>query len=518
MTLDTLPTEPAVLPVRPVPTWRAATLVMLLAGAVAGLVFQVSKASDTRPRFTPSSAAAVASTTRQWDTSTYPHVYYASPSGLPTNTGTDTRPLDLATALSASSPVGPGDLLWLREGRYAGNYLSVLAGSADAFIVVAEYPGEHAVLDGETASDRPVLRVEGAYTIYWGFEVTNSAPDRPGQSKASGVEIFGSYTKFINMVVHHTGNGMGVWRPALSTELYGNLIFDSGWDENDRGHGHSIYIQNALPTKWIVDNILFDSHSFGVHAYTEGGNIDHLHFEGNIAFGHGARSSVSEAKANFLIGGRRLATHTVLRSNIGYYPWTSPGRNADLGYITGCDDAQVERNYFAGGVPLVVTRCTNIDVKSNHFAGQGNAAIVSRFPQNTYVTERPTQSRVFVRPNRYVAGRAHVAIFNWAREPRVSLDVTGLGLTPGEPFEVRDVREYFGTPLAAATYDGRPVDLTLRQPPGEPGDGLPPEFVAALVVPRGRLGPGVLPWTRSVAAVRQDSGSHRSSAPGSATP
>ena len=37
---------------------------------------------------------------------------------------------------------------------------------------------------------------------------------------------------------------------------------------SDRGHGHSIYVQNVNGNKRIVDNILFDGFSFGIHAYT----------------------------------------------------------------------------------------------------------------------------------------------------------------------------------------------------------------------------------------------------------
>src|SRR5688572_26970367 len=75
--------------------------------------------------------------------------FYAAPHGLPANDGSQQRPLDLATALSTSSPLRPGDILWLRGGRYWGNFESRLTGTVTQPIIVRQYPGEHAVLDAK---------------------------------------------------------------------------------------------------------------------------------------------------------------------------------------------------------------------------------------------------------------------------------------------------------------------------------------------------------------------------------
>ena len=123
--------------------------------------------------------------------------YFVSPNGLATNDGSEQHPIDLDTALSASGPVRPGDTVWLRGGVYQraavedseGNivlYVSTLAGTADAPIVVRQYPGERATLDGVLAPSVPVLVVNGHYSWFWGFEITNSHPDRsPGRGAGS---------------------------------------------------------------------------------------------------------------------------------------------------------------------------------------------------------------------------------------------------------------------------------------------------------------------------------------------
>jgi len=51
-------------------------------------------------------------------------------------------------------------------------------------------------------------------------------------------------------------------------------------DGPDRGHGHGIYVQNATDPRKIIDNIIFNQFSHGVHGYTEGGLLNQLYLEG----------------------------------------------------------------------------------------------------------------------------------------------------------------------------------------------------------------------------------------------
>ena len=99
--------------------------------------------------------------------------FYAAPSGSPGGDGSWSQPLDLQSALSSSGPLRPGDTLWLRAGRYLGSFTSSLAGTATAPIVVRQYPGERATLDG-AGSMESTLTINGRWTWYWGFEVMDS--------------------------------------------------------------------------------------------------------------------------------------------------------------------------------------------------------------------------------------------------------------------------------------------------------------------------------------------------------
>jgi hypothetical protein len=74
---------------------------------------------------------------------------------------------------------------------------------------------------------------------------------------------------------------------------------------------------------------------------------------------------------------------------------------------------------------------------------------------------RPAGTIVFVRPNRYEAGRANVVVYNWELKDEVAVDL-GTILPAGAAFEVRDAQNFFGGPVAAGTYDGRPVRLPMK--------------------------------------------------------
>ncbi|HEU4563793.1 MAG TPA: hypothetical protein VFS05_04050, partial [Gemmatimonadaceae bacterium] len=75
--------------------------------------------------------------------------WYVAPTGASSNDGTSAHPWSLASALSnASGKIQPGDTVWLRGGTYAGAFTSTLAGTSTRPIIVRQYPGERATLDG----------------------------------------------------------------------------------------------------------------------------------------------------------------------------------------------------------------------------------------------------------------------------------------------------------------------------------------------------------------------------------
>ena len=95
-------------------------------------------------------------------------------------------------------------------------------------------------------------------------------------------------------------------------------------------------------------------------------------------------------------------------------------------------------------------------------------------------------------PNRYERGRAHVIVYNWALQSQVAVDLSASGLRSGEQYEIRDIQNLFGTPVATGTFTGAEVVLPMTglrtALPTWRNAVLPrhtaPEFAVFLVQPR----------------------------------
>jgi hypothetical protein len=451
---------------------------------------------------------------------------YVAPNGSPGGNGTPENPLDLLTALSGNSNlIRPGDTVWLRGGSYAGSFTSNLTGSPQSPIMVRQFPGERATIDSAN-SNAPALTVNGEWAIYWGFEITNSNPDRVN-TRPNGVMIYGPNTKFINLVVHDTGVGMGFWTPAINSEIYGCVVYRNGWQgpPPDRGHGHGIYSQNADGTKRIVDNIIFDQYGYGIHNYAEAGDLRGFHIEGNVIFDNGSSAKPDNANdPNILVGGRNPAERVALIGNFTYHHFDKIATNVWLNYSAQNNkDLTLQGNYFVGGTPLIMTEWLRVTATNNTLIGPGGLTVV-KLPKgtlpsaynwdfNTYytgnstsaspfvfeteghslsytfpdwqkitgfdlngqalktITAKPAGVKVFVRPNLYEAGRAHIAVYNWDGNATAEVNV-GNALAPGARYEIRSVYDYFGQPVAAGVYQGAPIQLPMT------GGKTGPEFNA----------------------------------------
>jgi hypothetical protein len=80
-----------------------------------------------------------------------------------------------------------------------------------------------------------------------------------------------------------------------------------------------------------------------------------------------------------------------------------------------------------------------------------------------YLTERPTENKVVVRPNRYEPGRAHVIVYNWQRRRLVTVDLADAGLRRGAAFELRDAQDYCAEPVLSGKYTGEPIAIPMRR-------------------------------------------------------
>jgi hypothetical protein len=418
--------------------------------------------------------------------------FYVAPNGSPSGDGSINRPWNLQTALAHPAAVKPGNTIWLRGGTYRGNFKSTLTGTAAAPIIVRQYPGERATIDANTSIVDAAIRVHGADTWYWGFEVTNSNPNRNNSGgfnnpplRATSVYVVGPRTKFINLVVHDGLEGFDFWSPAVDAEIYGTLVYNVGVESPDRGHGHSIYVQNKTGTKRITDNILFNGYSFGIHAYTGSDGLDNIRMEGNVVFNHGVLSDTSGAKANIYFGGGDVPDNPTLINNYVYSTPGNDGRAADLDNAGGCRNLTLTGNYLVGDSALEIAGCTVSALTGNTFYGRAGSQVAG----NTYHTNRPAGVKAYVRPNRHEPGRANIVVYNWDALAFVGVDVSSV-LKNGQAYEVRNAQDFFAAPVLSGTYDGRPLSLPMNglsvaRPIG--GSAPPPtgpDFNVFVLIPR----------------------------------
>jgi hypothetical protein len=431
-----------------------------------------------------------------------PRVFWVATDGRPDSQGSTDRPLDLKTALSNEGPVRQGDTVWVRGGTYRGAFTTSLDGTAAAPIMVRRVPGERVTIDsGE--SPRDALTAGGSHTWFWGLEITSSdtkrQTDQGGSWPTDLRRGYGSATRapgirYINLILHDNGGGLGIWSEAIGSDAYGNIIYNNGWEGPDRSHGHGIYTQNQHGQRHLTDNIVFNQFSHGIHAYGSGeAYLDNISIAGNILFNNGALSAGAEYERNLLLGGGRTATSPKVEANVTYFDQAKSGGQNNVGYAAGCTDFTIAGNYFIGGLPLVLTCPTGV-FTGNVLQGAFSPSMRDQYPENEYRVEPPSGTRVVVRPNRCEPGRAHVAIFNWDRLPSISVDLRDAGLSSGAQFTIHNVEDYFGAPVARGTWDGASIEVPmtgLRAAPavGMPApesDSQPREFGAFVVVQQER--------------------------------
>src|SRR5438552_4120664 len=467
--------------------------------------------------------------------------YYASPAGSSGGDGSVARPWDLTTALNGGNgKVQPGDTIWLRGGTYTSAINTTVAGTATAPIVVRQYPGERAILDanggtsGTTRGD--FFIVSGSYVTFWGFEVMDSDPNRLTSTRPNLVIANASHLKFINLIVHDGGIGFYTYPEQTDIEINGCLIYNNGWQQPDFGNGHGIYAKSAAGPVYLRDNIVFNQFGYGIHIYANAGSggVNNIHVEGNVSFNNGAVDAdpVNSPNANILYGGGDPATGGSLADNMTFFSPNVGVHNLVLGYSSTANiDLTVQNTYAVGGqavyelgswqslamsgnsafgsasnpVNLRFAATSGFQLSGNRYyrdpAAQawlynGGRYSFSGWQQATGVgatdlaqAANPTQPQVFVRPSRYEAGRANVIVYNWTRQASVSVVLSGV-VPVGARYEIRNVQDFFGTPVASGTYGGGTVSIpmsgvTAVQPIGGASTAPPrtgPDFDAFVVV------------------------------------
>jgi len=402
---------------------------------------------------------------------------FVSVNGKSNADGSESNPLDLATALSSNSPVQAGETIWVEEGVYKGSFISRLQGDSTSPIKVKPKPGARVVIDN-SLGDSSGLSVQGSWAEYYGFEVLSRQLDRdtPADTYSKiefpitgGVTVGGggggSNTKVINFIIHdNVGGGMSSWSDAPNSELYGNVIYNNGWTSPKRGHGHAIYAQNKTGYKKLTNNTIFFGFGTGIHVYTEGGQIEGFDIEDNVWFMTGSSDPRrSQRKDNCLVGGFQPVKNLTLKNNLGF-SLNSRGTRIGYGGSVSGQSAVVSGNYLSENFwvagywdklelsDTTVLRGTTGD-RQDQVSMLGNG--------NSFLSSPPTTGKkIVVTPNLYDTQRAKIVIYNYDNDNSVDVNVSGV-LNVGETYRIHSSFGLLDEPILTGIYDGNTLSVPM---------------------------------------------------------
>ncbi|MEZ5401914.1 MAG: hypothetical protein R2729_19735 [Bryobacteraceae bacterium] len=446
-----------------------------------------------------------------------PREHWVAPTGTPDGDGGKDKPWDLATALRQPASVRPGDIIWMRGGDYGDGrtrFESMLTGEPGKPVTLRQAKGERATIQGG-------MKVDGAWAWYRDFEIANKYNENRRTEQAPfALDVFAPHSKLINLAVHDTGQGIGLWLPAIDAEVYGTLIYYNGFLGEDRGHGHGIYTQNREGTKLIHDNIIFEQMGVGIHAYgSENAFVEGYDVRGNVVFENGYFAGGPQTMTdNLLFAVGRPVDRVTVEDNFVYNRPEDNAGYSRIGWFFGPGPngtATVRNNYFIGGQFSMMAAFWNkltftgnvtyseagfnarVDTKdgqsiSNYTWDNNTHYGPARFlaqeksigseewkamgadAHSRLIAGGPEGAWSFVRPNRYEPGRANVIVYNWDKAEQVEVDVSAV-LKAGQKYELRDAMDYFGAPVAAGAYQGGKlvVPMTARPPARPTGGNFP---------------------------------------------
>ena len=373
--------------------------------------------------------------------------------------------------------------------------------------------GENARVDGSITIFDSI-----GHVVLRDFELFSSNTNRASSQAGVGFEVtdiqiipgiasFAPNLSFINLIVHdQTRHGLYISRNASNNLVYGCVVYNNGWISPDNAEGHGLHVQGTNGTTEVSDNLVFNNSGASIHVYDNGvaSRLDGVTLDGNVAFNAGAIQNL-RAYQDWTVGvdaPALSADNIVLQSNMGYVaPGSMALEQVEIGRQGTNGNVALLDNYLPHGLLMsnwaVVTVVGNLFVSRRNYIVRldqsepltqafwdGNAywgAATGRdflrdgtehdfsgwqdatgFDQSsTYSSGRLSGTTVFVRPNRYEAGRANIIVYNWDDLNSVAVDVSAV-LAPDSVYEVRNAQDLLAEPVLSGVYDGgQPLELPM---------------------------------------------------------
>lgn len=225
-----------------------------------------------------------------------PETLYVSPKGVAGNDGSQTQPLDFASAVNL---LAPGGTLWLADGDYPASIIPATASG--------------------TAKARKTLRPQGHDVVFNGLKLEASNWDIQGITVTQkSFHISGSYNHIDRVKAHHADD-TGIWIASpddIGRALWAshNLISNSeSWGNQDPGRknadGFAVKMRvgegNRLVNCYSHDNI---DDGFDLFNKIEDGPNGSVTIENSL--------SVHNGSNGFKLGGEGLPVAHVVRNNV----------------------------------------------------------------------------------------------------------------------------------------------------------------------------------------------------------
>lgn len=432
--------------------------------------------------------------------------WFVSPSGSNFNTGkSEESPFSLQFAFSASSPISPGDTLYLLDGVYEGNFILDKSGTASSPIYILPKTKGKAIIDpGKNRTGETGITVNASNVWLIDLHVTSSSTEKRADLGNSvpyeaGISVFGNNVKLINCWIYDIpGGGLQLWRPGLNLEVYGCVIFNNGSQATTRGTGHGMYVQHDDPDfpKILRNNVVFNNASQGINIYTtnppNGGVISHE----NTAFNTGSianfNSFVHRPPHNFTIGSENNLSYSMQVFDNIFYSDLQGGRltpdrlrNVTLGreYKPNRDFRFYDNLIYGGGNQLEIQPLETLRLYGNkfynvhgkffqflvlpdalpdvvwnenqYFQTSSDSApftntdfttwkAASGFDLNSTLSQAlPTTPEIRIIRNRYDQNKFYVTILNFSKQAEISVDFSGFGINSAAEFEAIDLQNPF---------------------------------------------------------------------------
>ena len=450
--------------------------------------------------------------------------------GKSVNLGTKDSPWDFYSVTKGEHSISPNSVVWMIKGEYNNPennastivpYKILVSGATDKPIHFRAQNG-----DFNAVKINAGINVAGSWVWLWDVEMTYirqvGEPDmfdffgnivddwRPhNTSKTYYFDTSGysaldetatkrlepniteavDHCKVINTRAHKLSEGMSAWSIASNLEIYGNVIYDNGWTDKDRSHGHALYQQNATgTTRLISDNIIAGHMGHGLQIYS---TIVKKTFDfsviGNIFFaarevedGNGIYiGSVDSRNIKFnenFISSYALKYPYLIFENDLYVNGEKYDANGDRYYKTP-SDRECSNNLYYSAYASEDFDCDEDKSNTHYNYYNGQFAL--------------NEIKSYIRPNKYDARRANLVVLNPNREDTVTIDL-GIFAKKGDKVKIYNSLD-MSTPLEEGIYNGSYANLhwpdtswSLVRYVDEPDKNIKKEFWAFVIINLGQ--------------------------------